>query len=524
MTPAKRMRRLASVIAATALLAAGLAEPSRASHDPLPSSVQAVAFLVNGYGGCCIPGSVRAMLAALKDDAVDPLVAVHVSNWNHFDQGGNPGAFPFGGTPDPFTDESLVSKMSAEIAALPADTKVILIGHSFGADSILQVAKRVGDRRIAFLAVLDAVGRGGLRTNVTYPVPANVDFLFNRWQTNLPYPLENIAEPYSLRTGRLESRARESDQDAQNVRRTPKCKVKYLDPIGIFPELMLHAQMPKDSCIQSKLERILEGRIFNPNPRVVAADPVFGQSVLRLRGVVIRFSEPIDPATFGLADVVETPSTLVGIEGFPGIDDRVFVVRFNEIATPPAASPLRLTIGPDIRDLDGNPMDQDLDLVEGETPGDRYTFEYGLGGPTPPVELPTAEFAKVIWQAEGRLRIIVSVVVHFDRPLDRSIAVNLRNYSLISLGADRRLGTADDRAIALSAAAYDARTRAATLTLATPLSRREPLKLIVEGTGLRGYATTLALPNSKPYVTGLRTRTAPYGFRQPYWVAPVQWP
>lgn len=485
MTPAKRMGRLASVIAATALLAAGLAEPSRASHDPLPSGAQAVAFLVNGYGGCCIPGSVRGLLAGLKDEAGNALVAVHVSNWNHFDQGGNPGAFPFGGTPDPFTDESLVSKMSDEIAALPADTKVILIGHSFGADSILQVAKRIGGRRIAFLAVLDAGGSGGLRTNVTYPVPANVDFLFNRWQTNLPYPID------FLRTGRLESRARESDQDAQNVRRTPKCKVKYLDPIHLFPELMLHAQMANDSCIQAKLKRILVGRLFNPNPRVVDVWAVFGQSVLRLRGVGLLFSEPIDPATFGLADVFSTRSTLIGIEGVPGSDDRAFVVRFKEIATPPKASPLRLTIGPDIRDPDGNPMDQNLNLVAGETPGDRYTFEYGLGGPIPPVELPAGVAAKMIWRLEGRLRIIISVVVHFDRPVGRSIAVNLRNYSLISLGADRRLGTADDRAIALSAAAYDAGTRAATLTLATPLRRREPLRLIVEGTGLRGYATRL---------------------------------
>lgn len=62
---------------------------------------------------------------------------------------------------------------------------LILIGHSFGGDAVLQVAKMIDGRKIAFLAVLDGVGKGGLRKNITKPVPDNVEYFFNRWQQNV---------------------------------------------------------------------------------------------------------------------------------------------------------------------------------------------------------------------------------------------------------------------------------------------------------------------------------------------------
>jgi hypothetical protein len=41
---------------------------SEANHAGVTSHTQAVAFLVKGYGGCCIPGSVGSWLGSLKDD------------------------------------------------------------------------------------------------------------------------------------------------------------------------------------------------------------------------------------------------------------------------------------------------------------------------------------------------------------------------------------------------------------------------------------------------------------------------
>ncbi len=56
---------------------------------------------------------------------------------------------------------------------------IILIGHSFGADSLLKVAERT-DRQIDLLVSLDAVGAGDLRSLI--PVRKNVRYLYNRWQ------------------------------------------------------------------------------------------------------------------------------------------------------------------------------------------------------------------------------------------------------------------------------------------------------------------------------------------------------
>ena len=399
--PANAARWLRVGVCAIATLALLAARPpvGEANHASVSSQTQAVAFLVNGYGGCCIPGSVGAWLGGLKDDTGAPIVQVHESNWNQIDQGGNPGAFPFGGFPDPFTDDGFVEDMRQAVEQLDAQhpgLELIVVGHSFGGDAVLEVAKAIRPRRIAMLAVLDPVGRAGLRTNVTHPVPGNVEYLYDRWQTNAPYPLD------FLRSGRLSSSARESDQHAQSIRRDSKCRIKYVDQLHVFPELMLHAQMPKDSCVQAQLKRILLSRVFNPNPRVSGGAIVLGGVIVE--GVRVAFSEAIDPATFTLDDVVSASVTPTGIESLPGTGNREFIVRFTPVVVPPRARPLRLVVGPTILDVDGNPMDQDRDLVPGEAVQDRYTFEYGAGGAQPPIKLPRVVALESILGLEGRIR------------------------------------------------------------------------------------------------------------------------
>jgi thioesterase domain-containing protein len=90
-------------------------------------------------------------------------------------------------TPSPLNDETFIKDMVEVIEKITAkhpSMTLILIGHSFGGDALLQVAKRIEGRKIAFLAVLDGVGKGGLRSNITKPVPENVGYFFNRWQQN----------------------------------------------------------------------------------------------------------------------------------------------------------------------------------------------------------------------------------------------------------------------------------------------------------------------------------------------------
>ena len=223
----------------------------------------AAAFLVNGFRGCCIPKKVQKFLE-------EKGAKVYEANWNDIYRKRDPGSFT---KPDQITynvDEYFIKQMQDAVKDIPETTPLILIGHSFGGDSLLQVAKRIWPRRIAFLAVLDPVGRGGLRENVTRPVPDNVDYFFNRWQQNPPLPPGIITSeklnliPFdSLQPGKIKSKAGKSSQGKQNTEKTSDCQTKYRDPVKAIPQLLAHSELPNDSCIQHKIIGILRERIFN---------------------------------------------------------------------------------------------------------------------------------------------------------------------------------------------------------------------------------------------------------------------
>jgi hypothetical protein len=94
----------------------------------------------------------------------------------------------------------------------------------------------------------------------------------------------------------------------------------------------------------------------------------------------VVFDKPIDPATFATRQVVMTgdagvPIQVTGIHLVPGSNFRSFDITFQ----PLPAGGYCAVIGPDIRDLYGNGMDQDHDGVNGQ-PSD--TFQVGdLQGP-----------------------------------------------------------------------------------------------------------------------------------------------
>ncbi len=88
------------------------------------------------------------------------------------------------------TDSQFIDEVSAFVNALPKDRKVILIGHSFGADSIMEVAPKL-KHRVMFLGAIDAVGSGGQRSlNRKRKVPQNVESFYNRWQDNGLFPFD----------------------------------------------------------------------------------------------------------------------------------------------------------------------------------------------------------------------------------------------------------------------------------------------------------------------------------------------
>jgi hypothetical protein len=233
----------------------------------------AFVFLVNGFTGCCVPGEKFQQFLRDKD------AYVHISNWNEIDQKGDPGVPLKDGTwkitPSPPNDEKFIKQMQEVIENIDKKDSVkpiVLIGHSFGGDAVLQVTKRINGRKIAFLGVLDGVGKGGLRKNITEPVPNNVEYFFNRWQQN-PGIIASTGKKKTpeihwipldrLLSGEIKSHADKSNQEKQNAEKTGKCKTKYRDPANLIPNLITHGGVPKDKCIQKKMKEILATRVFH---------------------------------------------------------------------------------------------------------------------------------------------------------------------------------------------------------------------------------------------------------------------
>jgi serine protease len=103
-------------------------------------------------------------------------------------------------------------------------------------------------------------------------------------------------------------------------------------------------------------------------PRVTSA--VFSGTGNAIDQVRVTFSEPINAATFTAADVALTgPFGTIVPSGVTAVSATQFDVMFPSQT---AVGTYTMTIGPDIRDAAGNPMNQDNDAFNGE-PADVYT-------------------------------------------------------------------------------------------------------------------------------------------------------
>lgn len=111
-------------------------------------------------------------------------------------------------------------------------------------------------------------------------------------------------------------------------------------------------------------------------PRVVASDAT-GTLTGPIDRLTVSFNEPIDSSSFTLADVAELsgplgPITPTAVNPLPAGEFEITFDAQND------AGAYRLVIGPDILDVGGNMMDQDLDGVSGETVDDQFVAEFTL--------------------------------------------------------------------------------------------------------------------------------------------------
>ena len=158
---------------------------------------------------------------------------------------------------------------------LEPNRPLILIGHSYGGDSILKLLPRI-KRSILFVGVIDPVATAGFRWPIKlYIVPSNVRYFYNRWQQNPrlahgqfnPFPIDRI-------NGRISCKAAQCDQDAQNIARNEdgspikdNCKsYASLCPgsnilkrrKGSIQRRLAHDVMPYDKYIQTQIAKKIE--------------------------------------------------------------------------------------------------------------------------------------------------------------------------------------------------------------------------------------------------------------------------
>jgi hypothetical protein len=101
----------------------------------------------------------------------------------------------------------------------------------------------------------------------------------------------------------------------------------------------------------------------------------------------------------------------------------------------------------------------------------------------------------------GKHRTSTVIVVQFSGAPDPATAINLGNYSLVSAGKDRKLGTRDDRPVRLARAIYDPGAHTVTLIPRKPLVLNPPLQLRIAGAVLTGSGGTVTVLLSKKGIT-----------------------
>jgi len=121
--------------------------------------------------------------------------------------------------------------------------------------------------------------------------------------------------------------------------------------------------------------------VDNAGPRIVSVLPAYARAAVS--NLVIRFSEPMSPEHFTTEDLtLSGPDDYIVLEQITAIAPDEFQVSFPAATD---AGTYSFSIGPDVRDVAGNMMDQDQDGQKGEDYDDVYYGEWVLDRTCPRV-------------------------------------------------------------------------------------------------------------------------------------------
>ncbi|MCM1981717.1 hypothetical protein [Lyngbya confervoides] len=152
------------------------------------------AIFVNGFLDCCAwntqknSGSqgMTVLQTRLEQELGAEIRRVPYSSFT--DQGTHIGAFGELASMDVDLSNKGFIRQGADFINqnLDPNRPLILIGHSFGGNSVLKLLPEIShSRKILFVGILDPVGPFGLRKTVrSSRIPGNVGYFYHRWQMN----------------------------------------------------------------------------------------------------------------------------------------------------------------------------------------------------------------------------------------------------------------------------------------------------------------------------------------------------
>lgn len=141
---------------------------NKLDFQELKQGNQPIVFFVNGFGGCA-PCINRGLFKKLQSEPI----SVYDLDWNDIHLRRK-------SVYTKFTANNFINDMVEKvIPSIKPERKLILIGHSFGGNAILEIAEKIIPRKISFVAILDGIKKFGTRTTIS--VPRNIQYFYNRW-------------------------------------------------------------------------------------------------------------------------------------------------------------------------------------------------------------------------------------------------------------------------------------------------------------------------------------------------------